>query len=59
MTEEEKKKIKRQAVLSLLNPPSQETMERYGSLENYLDPEFVPKEIPIFNMGEPSEPMRM
>ncbi|MEE9354779.1 MAG: hypothetical protein V3U75_04240 [Methylococcaceae bacterium] len=59
MTEKEKKKIKRQAVLSLLNPPSKETMERYGSLENYLDPEFVLGKKPNFNMGEPSEPMRM
>ena len=42
LTEEECKQIKRQAVLSLINPPSQETMDVYGSLENYLNPRFVP-----------------
>jgi len=44
MTEEEKKEYRKQAMLSLLNPPSQETMDRYGSLENYLDPDFIPRE---------------
>jgi hypothetical protein len=42
LTEEECKMIKRQRVLALLHPPSQETMNAYGSLKNYLNPRFIP-----------------